>query len=251
MFDQTFTLDAGTRRPWTVFAGLSGQLFALGLAMLVPLVYTDNLPLFRVTGLHILPPISRPMAPPELARTPRQTPAARPIFNPGAFYAPSHVPNRVAQIVDPPDYFASAPIGSVVGGTTDIQGAATGVLSSYGVVPLPPPPPPAHAVEAPKVTPPSAPTRVSQGVQEAKIIRRVMPIYPQLARQARVSGTVELVGVIAKDGTVRQLNVISGHPLLIPAAVDAVKQWTYRPTLLSGEPVEVVAPITVHFILGQ
>jgi protein TonB len=78
-----------------------------------------------------------------------------------------------------------------------------------------------------------------------------MPIYPQLARQARVSGTVELVGVIAKDGTVRQLNVISGHPLLIPAAVDAVKQWTYRPTLLSGEPVEVVAPITVHFILGQ
>ena len=85
----------------------------------------------------------------------------------------------------------------------------------------------------------------------AKIVRKVIPAYPPLARQARVSGTVQLLGVIGKDGTVQQLQVISGHPLLVSAAVEAVKQWLYRPTLLNGEPVEVVAPIDVNFTLAQ
>jgi protein TonB len=86
-------------------------------------------------------------------------------------------------------------------------------------------------------------------VLEAKLIRRVMPVYPALARQARISGMVELKGVIAPDGTVQRLQVLSGHPLLVPAAVEAVKQWLYQPTLLNGVPVEVVAPIKVSFVL--
>ncbi len=93
--------------------------------------------------------------------------------------------------------------------------------------------------------------RVSQGVQEAKLLRRVMPVYPPLAITARVQGTVHLVGVIAKDGTMRDLQVIDGHPLLVRAALDAVKQWVYKPTMLSGEAVEVVAPISVTFTLGR
>jgi periplasmic protein TonB len=93
--------------------------------------------------------------------------------------------------------------------------------------------------------------RLGGDVQAAKIIRRVMPVYPQLARAARVQGTVQLVGMIAKDGTIVKLQVISGHPLLIAAAVEAVRQWVYRPTLLNGEPVEVIAPIEVHFTLAQ
>ena len=83
------------------------------------------------------------------------------------------------------------------------------------------------------------------------LLKKVVPIYPSLARQARVSGTVQLIGVIAKDGTIQQLQVVGGHPLLVKAAVDAVRQWIYRPTLLNGQAVEVIAPIDVIFTLGQ
>jgi len=85
----------------------------------------------------------------------------------------------------------------------------------------------------------------------AKLIRQVVPIYPQMAKVARVSGVVHLIGIIAKDGTIRNLQVIDGHPLLTKAALDAVSQWVYKPTLLSGEPVEVICPIDVVFKLSQ
>ena len=97
--------------------------------------------------------------------------------------------------------------------------------------------------------PPAPPLTVGGDVQAAKIIKRVLPLYPQLAKQARVSGRVQLSGVIAKDGTVQKLQVISGPALLVKAAVDAVSQWIYRPTYLNGQPVEVIAPIDVIFTL--
>jgi periplasmic protein TonB len=78
-----------------------------------------------------------------------------------------------------------------------------------------------------------------------------MPVYPPLARQARIAGAVMLEGIIARDGTVKNLRVLSGHPLLAGAALEAVRQWRYRPTLLNGEPVEVIAPIAVNFVLGR
>ena len=106
-----------------------------------------------------------------------------------------------------------------------------------------------RVAEAPPA--PSTPIRVVSDVQAAKLIKKVIPIYPPLARQARVSGTVRLLGVIAKDGTIQQLQVVSGHPLLVPSALDAVRQWIYRPTLLNGQAVEVIAPIDVNFTLGQ
>jgi len=88
-------------------------------------------------------------------------------------------------------------------------------------------------------------------VQAAKLIKKVIPAYPPLARRARVSGTVRLLGVVAKDGTVQRLELMSGHPLLSQAALDAVRQWVYKPTLLNGQPVEVQAPIDVIFTLAQ
>lgn len=86
-------------------------------------------------------------------------------------------------------------------------------------------------------------------MQEAKLLHQVIPVYPPLARAARVSGIVRLVGVIARDGTVRNLRVVSGHPLLVAAALSAVRQWVYRPTILNGKPVEVICPIEVRFKL--
>jgi len=90
---------------------------------------------------------------------------------------------------------------------------------------------------------------VGGDVQAAKLIKRVLPMYPRQASQFRVSGTVHLLGIIAKDGTIQRLQVLSGHPLLRQAAIDAVSQWVYRPTILNGQPVEVEAPIDVIFTL--
>jgi len=93
--------------------------------------------------------------------------------------------------------------------------------------------------------------RIGGIVQAAKILRQVKPIYPPLARQARISGDVRLEAVISREGTVESLQVLSGHQLLIPAAIEAVRQWLYRPTLLNGDPVEVLTQIEVHFKLGE
>ncbi len=115
------------------------------------------------------------------------------------------------------------------------------------VIAAPPPPP----IPAPEVhQQPSTPIRVGGDVQMAKLLRKVVPAYPELARAARISGVVRLIGVIAKDGAVRDLHIVSGHPLLARAAMEAVQQWVYKPTLLNGDPVEVIAPIEVSFTLG-
>jgi len=83
------------------------------------------------------------------------------------------------------------------------------------------------------------------------LIAQPRPMYPPLAKQARIQGVVELNAVIGKDGTVGSLSVVKGHPLLVQAAIDAVKQWRYKPTLLNGEPVEVQTTIDVNFTLSQ
>ena len=82
-------------------------------------------------------------------------------------------------------------------------------------------------------------------------MKQVVPMYPQMARQMRISGVIHLLGIIAKDGTIQRLQVLTGHPLLRQAALDAVSQWVYRPTILNGQPVEVEAPIDLIFTLSQ
>jgi protein TonB len=115
-------------------------------------------------------------------------------------------------------------------------------------------PPDRPVVERPKqaaaTSPTDKPRRVSQ-VQLATPLHKVEPVYPTLAKQAGISGTVELMGVLGVDGRIHELRVVSGHPLLIKAAMDAVKQWVFAPTTLNGEPVEVQAPIQVNFILKR
>ncbi len=111
------------------------------------------------------------------------------------------------------------------------------------------PPPPKPVAATPKQ--PTAPITVGGDVQMAKLIRKVTPLYPPLAITARISGVVRLIGTIGKDGTIRNLQLVSGHPMLARAALEAVRQWVYKPTLLNGMPVEVIAPIEVNFTLGH
>jgi len=113
-----------------------------------------------------------------------------------------------------------------------------------------------HATTVEQSVPPSAgavPQRIRVGsiMAQAKLLQHSEPVYPPLAVQARISGVVHLNAVIGKDGTVQKLTVASGHPLLVPAAMEAVKQWVYAPTLLNGQPVEVVTQIEVNFALDQ
>ena len=88
-------------------------------------------------------------------------------------------------------------------------------------------------------------------VQQANLITKVDPIYPPLAMQARISGEVRFTVIIGKDGNLLNIQLVSGHPLLVAAAQDAVKQYVYRPTLLNGKPVEVVTQVDVNFVLGN
>ncbi len=115
------------------------------------------------------------------------------------------------------------------------------VIGSVGtaVEVAPPPPPPA----------PTHPLRVSHWA-EGNLIYRVPPIYPRLAQQARIEGTVELRAIVSRAGTIENLVVVRGHPMLVAAAVDAVRQWRYRPYLLNSEPVAVETEITVKFVLS-
>src|SRR5690348_13360745 len=92
--------------------------------------------------------------------------------------------------------------------------------------------------------------KVTPDVAQALLVSRVAPIYPPLARQARIQGTVILDIIVNKAGEIRDVKLVSGHPMLAPAAIDAVKQWRYRPYILNGEPVEVETQITVNFTLA-
>jgi periplasmic protein TonB len=164
------------------------------------------------------------------------------IIKNGQMMAPTVIPKKIEMIKEdptPPDVGAS---GGVVGGIAG--GSAGGVLGGIigGVGGGPPPPPPPKS---------NKPLRVGGAVIAANLIRQVTPVYPPIAKTAHISGTVVLHAIISKDGTIEQLEYISGPPLLMKNAMDAVRQWRYRPTMLNGEPVEVDTTVSVVFTLGS
>jgi protein TonB len=173
-------------------------------------------------------------------------------FDAGKLMAPKVVPREIANIKEEELPPSSASVGGVVGGVSggvaggSMGGVLGGIIGSVPTAAPPPPPPPVVKKEA-------APQRIKVGgnVQAAMVLKRVQPIYPQLAKSARVSGVVHLHAIIAKDGTIQELTSVGGPALLITAAMDAVKQWVYRPTLLNGEPVQVETTIDVNFTLNQ
>ena len=160
--------------------------------------------------------------------------------------APKEIPKEIAMIKEdelPPPSAGGGVPGGVPGGVAggSAGGVIGGIISATPVAAPPPPP----KVEAPKRI------RVGGQVQAAMAISRPQPIYPPLAKQARIQGVVRLEAQISKTGTIENLKVISGHPLLVQSALDAVKQWRYKPTVLNNEPVEVITTIDVNFTLSQ
>jgi len=251
MFEQTFVEGVGkTNKTWTVLVSFALQALLLTVAILIPMIYFDALPKSQLTSFLVAPPPPPPPPPPPAAAPPKVVRIIPRQFDAGRLMAPKAVPKEIAMIKEEelPPPSAGGVVGGVPGGVPG--GAAGGVIGGIiGSVPTaaPPPPPP------PKVDKPVTPQRIRVGgnVQAAKLIRQPKPVYPPLAKQARISGHVILNAIIGKDGTIQNLSVASGHPLLVPAAMEAVKQWVYQPTLLNGEPVEVVTTIDVNFTLSQ
>jgi periplasmic protein TonB len=247
MFEQSILAgDTAANKSRALAASLGLQSLVVAVAILIPLIFADRMPLLR-PWIAIPVPL-RAQPPPEPVKSAAHASSVASILRtPSRVFKPTSLnPQRPeaigATILSDSASFSSSFAGPSIGfGPPVNSGLPTAVATTTA------PPPPAALV--PKA--PDKPRVVGGDVQAAKLIRKIVPQYPPLAKQARISGTVQLTGVIAKDGSIEQLQVVSGNPLLVPAALAAVKQWLYKPTFLNGQPVEVIAPIDVIFTLSQ
>jgi len=229
------------RRSFATTVSFVFQCVFVGVMLIVPLMFTEALPNQQLlTYLIAPPPPPPPPAPPPVeVKVVRQTD----MLNNGQLRTPSRIPQKIEVIREaeaPPPAPASGVVGGVPGGIPggQLQGVIGGIISSSAVSAIP------------KLQPLKR-IRVSQGVTQGMVIRKVEPAYPKIALGARITGVVLLKAVISKDGEIKELQVVSGHPMLVPAAIEAVKQWRYRPYLLNGEPVEVETNITVTFQIAS
>ena len=236
LLDDTLWADH-SRRGWATLASFALQTLAIGGLLLLPMLYTQVLP-----QLQLMAALVAPTPPPAPAAALRAHATATSTSNMIGEHLlmPQSIPHTIADLNDvgpPPELL----FGPGVPGSIGLPGAQNPVWNSIGVGmnPLPLPAP----------IPANRPLRVSR-VMEGNLVHRVQPEYPQLARQARIQGSVVLHAIISREGRIENLQVISGHPLLVPAALDAVRQWRYRPFLLNDQPVEVETQITVNFALA-
>ncbi|HXW16856.1 MAG TPA: energy transducer TonB [Candidatus Acidoferrales bacterium] len=245
MFDdlvESSVVPKRTNKSWTVTLSFIIQGAIVFVLILIPLIYTEALPKQLLTTFLVAPAPPPPPPPPAAAVQRIVKPVAR-LIQQGKMMAPTVIPKKVEMIKEeelPPDVGAVGVVGGVPGGVPGGQagGVLGGIIGGSGSG-LPPPPKPTQSR-----------IRVGGNVQAAKMVRQVQPIYPQIAKTAHVSGTIILHAVISKDGSVQELTYISGPPLLMKSAMDAVREWRYQPTLLNGEPVEVDTTISVIFTLG-
>jgi protein TonB len=250
MFDPIISENtARTRRPLAVALSFAGQVLLVALAVIAPLLHTET-----IAPGHLTRVIRTPVRKGVIQVTTDRPPVAEYRGKPGPHIFTDHVLRQPVQVpsgilpeikAPSPDLLAGLSGPAIPG---DPNGVPYGTGMDLAQIPKLDPPKPSPQPPAPAM---HAPLRVGGKVQAAKIAHQVTPVYPPLARQARLSGIVRLEAVISRSGTIESLQVMSGHPLLTQAALDAVRQWVYQPTLLNGEPVEVLTQIEVNFKLAQ
>ncbi|HLQ51682.1 MAG TPA: TonB family protein [Terriglobales bacterium] len=237
MFEDSLIESSGrlkTKRGWTTSIATVGVFFVLAVLCLIPLLYPEVLPKQIIATFLVAPPPPPPPPPPmEIIKVAK----IETELENGALRTPTKIPEKIKIVKEeeaPPAAMAGIP-GGVTGGVPG--GAMGGVIGSLI----------GGTGSVPKVT--LNRVRVSGGVIEGNLMHKVTPNYPPLAKTARIQGTVVLHAVISKQGNIENLSVISGHPMLVQTAMDAVKQWKYKPYILNGEPVEVETTVTVNFNL--
>src|SRR5262249_29992260 len=229
-----------TKRGGTTTIAFLFQIGLIGVLVLIPLLFTEALPKALQATLLVAPPPPPPPPPPPAAAPVHVVKQVQTDIINGQLRTPTKIPDKVQMIKEdeaPPPMMSAGVVGGVPGGVPGGQmgGVIGGIISSTPVA-------------VPKVATPQR-VRVSQGVSTGLLVRKVLPVYPPLAKQARIQGKVLLQAVISKDGAIENLHLVSGHPMLTQAAIDAVKQWGYKPYLLNGEPVEVETQVEVNFSL--
>jgi len=218
---------------------------ALTVLVALPLLFTEQLPKAQLLPFLVAPPPPPPPPPPAAAEQMRRVvkQIQTDMLSSGQLRTPSKIPEKVQMIKEeeapPPMPATGGVVGGVPGGVPGGQlgGVIGGIVSST-----------ASLIAVPKLAPPQR-IRISQGVTKGLLIHRIEPTYPPLARAARIQGEVVLTAIISTNGDIENLQLVSGHPMLVPAAIAAVRQWHYKPYLLNGQPVEVETTITVIFSL--
>ncbi len=243
MFEDSLLESGGrlkTKRGRTTAVAIVLEVLAIIVMVLIPLIFTEALPKQQLMTFLVAPPPPPPPPPPAAAPVHVVKQIQTDIVN-GQLRTPTKIPQKIQMIKEdeaPPVMATGGVVGGVPGGVPGGQmgGVIGGIISSTPVA-------------VPKVATPQR-VRVSQGVSQGLLVHKVNPTYPPLAKQARIQGQVVLHAVISKDGSIENLTLVSGHPMLAPAAIEAVKQWKYKPYLLNGEPVEVDTEVLVNFTLA-
>ena len=238
---------AGTSRPVDFLISLLINLSILAAPVFAGLYFTDSINLKQFAQTFLVAPPPPPPPPPAAPTVVKVMPPHKVFENAGKLVAPTVIPKTIADIKEsplPPDVDGNGVAGGVPGGVAG--GSMGGVIGGLigGVTTA------AAAPIAPKDNRPKAPIRVGGRVREPKATFRVDPVYSTLARQAHISGTVIIDAVLDEHGNVVEMKVVSGPPLLIQAALDAVGRWKYEPTYLNDEPVSVQLNVTVTFRLN-
>jgi protein TonB len=240
----------------SVISSIIFHVLLVSTIVVIPMMFPQHIENWELLA-RLVSPVGPPPAPapPPVALVATATPpapkfAATPTVDPDALVMPIVVPKEIARIVDePPAPNLVGVVGGVPGGVPGgMPGGILGSLLSANAkseLPPPPPPPPVAAAPAPPVS--REPIRVGGLVKEPQIVKLVPPVYPPLASKARVAGIVVLEATLTADGTVEAIRVVSGHPLLVDAAINCVKQWRYEPTYLNGQPVAVILTAKVSF----
>jgi protein TonB len=244
-------LEFGPQRKRKALATTTSFIFnclAIGVMLILPLVFTEDLPKAQLLTFLVAPPPPPPPPPPaaaEVQKVVRQIQTD--VLSSGQLRTPTKIPQKVQMIKEeeapPPMPVGGGVVGGVPGGIPggQIGGVIGSVINSTSSL--------ANVPKFVPVTPQRV--RISQGVTKGLLIHKEEPVYPTLARAARVQGDVVLSAVIDVNGQIQNLQLVSGHPMLVPAAIAAVKQWRYKPYLLNGQPVEVETTITVIFSLSS
>jgi protein TonB len=244
-------LEFGVQRKRKFFATTTSfiiNILVIFVMLLIPLAFTEQLPRAQLLTFLVAPPPPPPPPPPaaeQVQRVMRQVQTD--VLSTGALRTPTRIPQKVQMIKEeeapPPMPAGGGVVGGVPGGIPGGQlgGVIGSVISSASSL-----------AAVPKFIPATPQRiRISAGVTKGLLIQRIEPTYPPLARSARVQGDVVLSAIIDTNGHITNLQLVSGHPMLVPSAIAAVKQWRYKPYLLNGQPVEVETTITVIFTLSS
>ena len=227
------SIKVGSQKWYTVPLSIAAHVFIFAAIIIIPLMATDVLPtppsMMAFVAAAPPPPPPPPPPPAPAAAQPKVVPQ---VANPNA--APIEAPKEIKPEVSVPSVGEGVP-GGVEGGVPG--GVVGGVVG--GLPEAPPPPPPA----------PTQPIRVGGNIKQPTKTKDVKPVYPPIAQSARVQGVVIIEATIGPDGRVKEAKVLRSIPLLDQAALDAVKQWQFTPTLLNGVPVPVIMTVTVNFTL--